>query len=173
MVGRSVENEIEIRADIKTRALLSRGSTDIYADICTVYVSNSMSFSTVCRQVRDFSAGVGSVTSAPKYCRSKSAKSPKIVIIKIYSKIRRKDILLSRLRTWLAFQKHLHCAFWRNILKMKTKSTWWVSHLLNEEQKYTHVRTACKLLKRFPRYDQKLFMNVVTYESWMHFFEPH
>ena len=29
MVGRSVENEIEIRADIKTRALLSRGSTDI------------------------------------------------------------------------------------------------------------------------------------------------
>ena len=41
-----------------------------------------MSFSTVCRQVRDFSAGVGSVTSAPKYCRSKSASSPKIVIKK-------------------------------------------------------------------------------------------
>ena len=80
MVGRRVENEIEIRADIKTRALLSRGSTGIYADICTVYVSNSMSFSIVSRQVRDFSAGVGSVTSAPKYCRSKSASSPKIVI---------------------------------------------------------------------------------------------
>ena len=80
MVGRSVENEIEIRADIKTRALLSRGSTDIYVDICTVYVSNSMSFSTVCRQVRDFSAGVGSVTSAPKYCRSKSTSNPTIVI---------------------------------------------------------------------------------------------
>ena len=73
-------NEIEIRADIKTRTLLCRGSTGIYADICTVYVTNSMSFSTVCRQVRDFSAGVGSVTSAPKYCRSKSASSPKIVI---------------------------------------------------------------------------------------------
>ena len=80
MVGRSVENEIEIRADIKTRALLSRDSTDIYADICTVYVSISMSFSTVCRQVRDFSAGVGSVKNAPKYCRSKSASSPKTVI---------------------------------------------------------------------------------------------
>ena len=80
MVGRSVEKEIEIRDDIKTRALLSRGSTDIYVDICTVYVSNSMSFSLVCRQVRDFSAGLGSVTRAPKYCRSKSASSPKIVI---------------------------------------------------------------------------------------------
>ena len=43
-----------------------------------------MSFSTVCKQVRDFSAGVGSVTSAPKYCRSKSASSPKTVIKKIY-----------------------------------------------------------------------------------------
>ena len=117
MVGRSVENEIEIRADIKTRALLSRGSTGIYADICTVFVSNSMSFSTVCRQVRDFSADVGSVTSAPKYCRSKSASSPKIVIKKLYSQIRRKDILLSGLRTWLAFQKHLHCAFGEIFLK--------------------------------------------------------
>ena len=67
MVGRSDENEIKIRADIKTRALLSRGSTDIYADICTVYASNSMSFSTVFRHVRDFSAGVSSVTRAPKY----------------------------------------------------------------------------------------------------------
>ena len=44
MFGRSLQIEIEIRADIKTRALLSRGSTDIYADICTAYVSNSVSF---------------------------------------------------------------------------------------------------------------------------------
>ena len=29
MVGRSAGHEIEIRADIKTHALLSRGSTDI------------------------------------------------------------------------------------------------------------------------------------------------
>ena len=64
--------------------------------------------------------------------------------------------------------------FWRNILKMKKESTWWAPHLLNEEQKYTHVRTARKLLKRFLRYDQKLFMNVLTYdEFWMHYFEPH
>ena len=63
--------------------------------------------------------------------------------------------------------------FWRNILKMKKESTWW-THFLNEEQKYMHARTAHKLLKRFLRYDQKLFMNAVTYdESWMHYFEPH
>ena len=37
-----------------------------------------------------------------------------------------------------------------------------------------HVRTARKLLERFPGYDQKLCMNVVKYdESWMKYFEPH
>ena len=44
MVGRSVGNVNEIRPDIKTSALLSRGSTDIYVDICTVYDSNLMPF---------------------------------------------------------------------------------------------------------------------------------
>ena len=173
MVGRSVENEIEIRADIKTRALLSRGSTDIYADICTDYVSNSMSFSAVCRQIRDFSAGVGSVTSAPKYCRSKSASSPNIVIKNYIVKSDAKIYFSADCGHDWHF-KSIALRFWRNILKMKKESTWWASHLPNEKQKYTHVRMACKLLKRFPRYDQKLFMNVVTYdESWMHYFEPH
>ena len=31
--GRSVQNANEIRSDIRTRALVSRGSMDIYADI--------------------------------------------------------------------------------------------------------------------------------------------
>ena len=129
MVGRSVENEIEIRADIKTRALLSRGSTDIYADMCTVYVSYPMSFSIVCRQVRDFSAGKGFVTSAPKYCRSKSASSPKIVIKRYTSQ---------QIADMVGISKAFALRFWRNILKMKKESTWWAPHLLNEEQKYSN-----------------------------------
>ena len=79
IVRSSVENADEIRADIKTRTLLSRCSTDIYADICTVYGSNLMSFSTICRRVKKFSAGAESVTSVPKYCRPESVRSPKII----------------------------------------------------------------------------------------------
>ena len=41
---KSVENVNEIRAYIKARALLSRSSTDIYDEICTVYSSKSISF---------------------------------------------------------------------------------------------------------------------------------
>ena len=173
MVGRSVENENEIKANIKTRALLSRGSTDIYADICTVYVSNSMSFSIVCRQVRDFSAGVGSVTSAPKYCRSKSACSPKIVIKNYIVKSDAK-IYFSAVCGHGWHFKSICTALLAKYLENEKESTWWAPNLLNEERKYTHVKTARKLLKRFPRYYQKVFMNVVTYdESWMHYFEPH
>ena len=74
----------------------------------------------------------------------------------------------------VGISKAIALRFWRNILKMKKESTWWAPHLLNEEQKYTHVRTVRKLFQRFPRYDQKLFINVVTDdEFWMHYFEPH
>ena len=65
MVGRSVENTNGIRINIKTRALISRSSTGIYVDICTVYSSNSIFFLIVCRWVRKFGVGVGPVTSDP------------------------------------------------------------------------------------------------------------
>ena len=65
----------------------------------------------------------------------------------------------------IVISKAFALRFWRNILKMKKENTRRAPRLLNEEQKYTHVRTARKLLKRFPRYDQKLFMNVVTYDE--------
>ena len=53
MVGRNVENANVIRAYINTRSLISIGSTTIYGvDICTVYGSSLMSFSTVCRWVK-------------------------------------------------------------------------------------------------------------------------
>ena len=44
MVGKSVKNSNEIRAYIKTHALLGRGSKYIYADICAVDVNYEMSF---------------------------------------------------------------------------------------------------------------------------------
>ena len=70
-----------------------------------------MSFFTVCRRIRKFGAGVGYVTSAPKSCRSNPTSSSKIVKNKYNLVKQTQDILLSRLRTWLEFQKHLHCAF--------------------------------------------------------------
>ena len=58
--------------------------------------------------------------------------------------------------------------------KTEEGRTTWVPYLLDEEQICVPVRKACKLLKRFPRYDQKIFMNVIVGdESWIHHFKPH
>ena len=163
----------KIRADIETRALLSRGSTDIYADICNVYVSNSMSFSTVCRQVGDFSAGVGSVTSAPKYCRSKSASSPKFVIKNYIVKSDAKIYFSADCGHGWHF-KSICTALLAKFLKMKRRKALGGPHICSMRSKNTRMLGRRALLKGFQRYDQKLFMNVVTYdESWMHYFEPH
>ena len=55
----------------------------------------------------------------------------------------------------VGISKAFALSFCRNILKKKKESTWWAPDLLNEKQKYAHVRTAHKLLKQFPRYDQR------------------
>ena len=61
--------------------------------LCAIYGSNDMSFSTICRWVKKFSPGVKSVKNAPKPSKKKKKK---------------KKLLLSRLRTWLEFQKYLY-----------------------------------------------------------------
>ena len=50
----------------------------------------------------------------------------------------------------------------RNILKIRKESPRWAPYLLNEEQTCTHVRTAHKLLKWFPRYVHKMSTNLET-----------
>ena len=172
MGGRSIEKTNEIRTDIKTRTLFSRSSTDIYADIYTVYGRNSMSFSTVCRWVRKFSADVGPVISAPKCGRYKSASSLKIVVVFLVKSDARYTSQL--IADMFGISKASSLRFWRNILKLKKESTRWAPNLLNEEQKCMHVTTASKLLKRIPRYGEIIFMHVVVGdESWIHFLEPH
>ena len=119
------------------------------------YGSNLMSFFTVCRWVRIYSADIESVKSAPKSCRSKYASSPTIIFKKKnFSKIRHKIYISADCGHGWNF-KSICIALLRNNLKMKNQSTWRAPHLLNEEQKCTHVRAARKLLKQFSRYDQK------------------
>ena len=66
--------------------------------------------------------------------------------------------------------------FGRKSLKLKKEITRWAPHLPNEDQKCMDVSTMRKLLKRFPRYYQIIFMTVVHAvgnEPWIHCFEPH
>ena len=154
MIGRSVENANEIRADMQMCTLLSRASMDINADICTVYGSNSMSFPPVCRWVRQFSASVRSVTSA-KSCRSKSASSPKI----FFCKIRRKIYFSADCGHGWNFKSICIALFalgWSHLCSMRSKN----AHMLG-------WRTNCwngfqDMIRKY------LWMNF-----WIHYFELH
>ena len=58
-------------------------------------------------------------------------------------------------------------------MKVRKISARWVPHLLTDNQKRLRVKTAKKLLTMFPKYDKKVFDNVVTGdETWVHYFEP-
>ena len=83
LVGRKAL-EMRIKSGLTLRLALY--SAEVQRTFMLTYVlfmvvqCNSMSFSTVCRWVRQLSANVGPVTSAPNSGRSKSAScSPKIV----------------------------------------------------------------------------------------------
>ena len=132
---------------------------------CDVYGSSEMSFSTVCRWVRKFSAGMESVKNAPKSGRPKSASCPRIV-----EKIKR--IVKSDAR--YIFQKT--CGHDWNFKSVCIAHSAKYFEIENEKSKvgpafaHEEAKTARKLLKRFPRYDQIKIMNVVTvYESLIHF----
>ena len=130
-----------------------------------------MSFSTVCRLVRKLSADVGPVIGSHKSDTSKYASSPKLV--DFFSKIRRKLYFSAECGHGWNF-KSICIALLAKYFKTEKKSTRGAPHLLNDEKHCMHVRTVRKLLKRFPRYDQIMFMNlVVGDESRIHYFEPH
>ena len=131
-----------------------------------------MFFSTVCRWVRHLSADVGPVQVLLNLVD---------LNLQVVQRLLKKYLVKSdarytsqRIADMVEISKAYALCFWRNILKLKKESTRWVPHLLDEEQKCVPVRTVRKLLKRFPRYDQKIFMNVIVDdESWIHYFKPH
>jgi transposase len=57
VVGKRVENVIEIRAYIKGRSLLCLKPKDIHREVCVIYLEGQMSYMTVCRWVGRFKLG--------------------------------------------------------------------------------------------------------------------
>ena len=118
-------------------------------------------------------SAVESIKNAPKSGRPKSASRKEIIskikeIIEGDARFTVRDIArkvgISLSTVHLILKKHL---------KVRKISARWVPHLLTDEQKRQRVKVAKKLLQMFPKYDQKLFANVVTGdETWVHYFEP-
>ena len=104
------------------------------------------------RWVRKFSAGVESIKNAPK--------SGRLVVqgwLKKIKEIVKSDTRYTSQKTAdiVGISKASVVRILSNILKLKKKNARWVLYLFMDEQKHKHVKMALKLLKRFPRYNQK------------------
>lgn len=173
MVGKRSAHSAEIRGYIKTRHQLGIDPKTIYSEICQVYGHDEVSYRLVRNWVNKFKSGVVSVQDAPKSGRKISVVTPKNIK-------RVSDILDSDARYTsrdIARMTGISEGSARTILKKKLglrrKVARWIPHLLTPEQKKLRVNTAKKLLKMFPKFDRRVFANIVTGdETWVHFFEP-
>ena len=59
------------------------------------------------------------------------------------------------------------------MLKVTKISARWIPHLLTNEQKRTRVQMAKQLLKKYQKYQKKVYDKLITGdETWVHFYEP-
>ena len=59
----------------------------------------------------------------------------------------------------------------KKILKVTNTSALWVPHLLTDEQKHTRVQMTKQMLKKYPKYQKKVFDSLITGdETWVQFY---
>ena len=132
-----------------------------------------MTFSTVCKWFTEFSSGQESVKDALYSGRLRSAIT-KSIINKIKSIIENGAHFTVRR---LAHMTNLDLASvhfnLKKMLKVTKISARWIPHLLTDEQKGTRLQMAKKLLKKYPKYQKKVFDSLITgNETWVYFQEP-
>ena len=54
------------------------------------------------------------------------------------------------------------CTILKKNLRLTRKVARWIPHILTNEQKTSRVKMAKKLLKLYPKFEQKVFVNIVT-----------
>ena len=173
MVGKRSPLTDQIRSCIKNRCILDIQAKDIFNEIFRVYKNNELSFLSVTRWCKKFKSGVDSVEDVPNARRPKTATSQKIVE-KVTNLVATDARFTTRhIAKFVGISEGAAHTILRRDLKVKRISARWIPHLLKKEQKLARVRIAKQLLKRFPKYNNRPFANIITSdETWVHFYEP-
>ena len=145
-------------------------SKKIFEELCSVYGKCEVSFETVTRWVKKFKSGQSSVQDDPKAGRPCS-----VVNLKNIARIR--EILEKDARYTVQDLAHMTSISSGSIHKILRKhlgvrriTARWIPHLLSDKEKQQRVSMAKKLLKMYPKYDQRKFADICTGdETWVHF----
>ena len=146
---------------------------DILNEICCVCGNNELSFSSVTWWCKKFKSGVDSVEDAPHARCPKTATSQKIV--EKVTNLVATDVRFTTRHIAKCLDISVGAAhtMLRHDLKMRRISARWIPHLLTKEQNLAQVKIAKRLLKQFPKYNNRSLAYIITgYETWVHFYEP-
>lgn len=132
-----------------------------------------MSFSTVHKWFTKFISGQESVNDAD-YSGKQRSTLQTLKIKRTSLSLRTMCVSLSdSWHKWQTWVKQLSTSFWRKNLNVTKKSARWIPNLFTDEQKRTRVQMTKQLLKKYPKYQKKVFDGLVTGdETWVHFYKP-
>lgn len=173
MVGKRSPFSGDIRAYIKNRCILGIRPKDIFNELCRIYGKDELSYSSVFRWCKRFNTGLYALEDVPHARRPRSATGPKMVakVKKMVANDARFSV--KHIARCVGISTGAVHTILKRDLKMKRICARWIPHLLTKEQKLARVNLCKKLLKEFPKYENRTFANVITGdETWVHFFEP-
>ena len=163
----------EIRAYIKTRGALNISATQIHSELCDVYGSSVVSFSTVYRWLHKFSKGIDVVKDSKRSGRPKTAITKGNIAAVKNMVLEDGRYTVKCIAQSVGISSGTIHAILTNHLHMRKVCAKWVPHLLTAEQKMARVKAAKQLLKTYGKCNKRKFSDLLTGdETWIHFFEP-
>ena len=169
----NMDQKTEIRNYIKCRIRLNIDSKQIFNELCGIYGPQTISMCTVFRWLKAFKAGNFSAEDdtrpgRPKTSVTKANIAAVIIVVKQDARLSVKDIASCTGMSEGSVQTIL-----KKRLDLRKVCARWVPHLLTEEQKTQHLKSARELLKTYKGCKSRVISNLLTGdETWVHMFEP-
>ena len=170
MVGKRSLKSAEIRSYIKARNELKIEPKTIYYEICKVYGDIEVSYRLVRNWIGNCNGGRDSTQDASRSGRPRTAVTSKNIskVSEILNSDARYTSCAIARMTGIS-EASTHTILKKN-LELTRKKARWIPHILTNEQKTSRVKMAKKLLKLYPKFEWKVFVNIVTGgETWVHF----
>ena len=135
-------DKIHVRSYIKTRGALNKPASEIYRELCEVYGTSIVSFSTVCRWLSKFKNGTNVINDAARSGRPKTATTKvNIAAVKrLVDEDSRYTLKYMASATGVSLGK-VHEILTKHLMLRKICARW-VPHLLTDAQKAMGVKIA-------------------------------
>ena len=163
----------EQRVYCKIRAQLGFSLTEIHADLQKVYGNGALKYATVCKWVRCFNDGRGSIENDPRVGRPVSILTEKnIATVKTLIE-EDASYTLQEIEELSGIHSSSVLKILRERLGLRKICSRWVPHLLTDKQKQSRVRFVSQVIEKYDKCDPRRLEEIVTGdETWIYHFQP-